>query len=154
MQASNPDSAFIQGNVFTTPALSSLAEKIHESSSIYLSHKREYPTKVAELFQKLNRLRELPYNWDSYGAEKPSPAAIRGAQLFLIHHHHLALPFYFLAPGVNGEVMLEFQNQKKAAELYFLNDGQTELILFQDDEVVAETTLDMGFRRLIHFFNS
>jgi hypothetical protein len=105
------------------------------------------------LLNKLNRLRDLPHNWNSYGAEPPSPAAIRGAQLFLINHHHLALPFYFLAPGVNGEVMLEFQEQNKAAELYFLDDGQTELILFQDDEIVAESNLDEGFRGLINFFN-
>ncbi|NJL14807.1 MAG: hypothetical protein HC913_18605 [Microscillaceae bacterium] len=91
----------------------------------------EISDRVVEMFQKLNRIEQLRSNWDSYDAIPPSSTAIDLARSFLIKNHGLSLPFYFLAPGVNGEVMIEFSNPPKAAELYFLPDGQDELILLQ-----------------------
>ncbi len=122
-------------------------------SSIFLSKGTVLSDEVAEMNLKLNRLASLTQNWDSYQADAPSHIAITRAQSFLKQNHFLDLPFYFLAPGVNGEVMIEFKKGIHAAELYFLADGADELILFEDDEVKFEGTLSNDFRKLISFFN-
>lgn len=127
--------------------------KMWQSSSIYLSRPYQFPDKIAEMFQKLSRLTALKAGWDSYGAQVPSDTAINEARSFLMENYMLDLPFYFLAPGVNGEVMIEFQKGNRAAELYFLPTGQNELILFKDDEAYLEGTLQGNFRHLISFFN-
>lgn len=126
---------------------------IRNDSSIFLSRPTEFSEIVAVMIQKLSRLHTLSENWDSYHADAPSPVAISNAQYFLIDNHYLSLPFYFLAPGVNGEVMIEFKKGILAAELYFLPDGTDELIHFEGDEVKFEGTLSEGFKRLIAFFN-
>ncbi len=126
---------------------------LRHDSSIYFSKASGFSDVVSEMIQKLSRLNELLPNWDSYHADAPSPVAIHNALFFLIKNHSLALPFYFLAPGVNGEVMIEFKNGTRAAELYFLADGSNEIILFENDEVVLESNLSEDFRRLIQFFN-
>lgn len=139
----------------TTPSLrEEFPTQKGKSSSIYFSRLNRFPENIAEMFQKLNRLSHLSENWDSYSAEPPSPASIAEARTFLIENHMIDLPFYFLAPGVKGEVMLEFQKESKAAELYFLPTGQNELILFKDDEVELEGNLKENFRKLIDFFQS
>lgn len=126
---------------------------LRQESSIFLSTPSGFSDVVSEMIQKLNRLSELLPNWDSYNADAPSPSALGNALSFLIENHSLSLPFYFLAPGVNGEVMIEFKNGKRAAELYFLPDGTNEFFLFEDDEDVLENNLNEGFRILIHFLN-
>lgn len=123
------------------------------SSSIYLSKPEVFSDQIAEMIQKLNRLKHLEQNWDSYEANPPAPTAIANSLSFLIDNHTLALPFYFLAPDVNGEIMIEFKQDNKAAELYFLPDGENELLLFTDDKMVAESNLNEGFHRLLDFFN-
>ncbi len=124
------------------------------SSSTVLNNSVHFAEPIAEMFKKLNRLENLAPNWDSYGAEGPSRRAISQARSFLMRNHKLALPFYFIAPGVNGEVMVELQQGSKAAELYFLPEGEGELVLFENDEAIAEGSLDALFRQLIDHFNS
>lgn len=105
------------------------------------------------MIQKLNEIELLAQNWDSYQAAAPSTVAVANARSFIIDNRSLSLPFYFLALGINGEVMIEFKNGNRAAELYFLADGTDEFFLFEDDEDVLESNLDKGFRLLIHFLN-
>jgi hypothetical protein len=123
-----------------------------ETSSIYLQRLNVFSDKIARLLQQLNGYRELLPDWDSYNAEAPSKKAINAAMRFIIECHHLALPFYFTSPGVDGEVMLEFQKGVKSAELYFLPDASTELVLFQEDEFVFEGRLPDHFDKMIQFF--
>ena len=122
------------------------------SSSIYFNPTNSFSDKIAEMFRKLNRIARLPANWDSYAADSPSPTAVTEARSFLMENHMLDLPFHFLAPGVNGEVMIEFQKGNKAAELYFEPSGENEVILFEDDEMKHEGNLGEHFHKLIEFF--
>ncbi len=122
-------------------------------SSIYLSKSRYFPQTIATLLQKLNRLARLGENWDGYGAAAPSDDTIRAATDFIIRHYALDLPFYFSAPGVNGEIMLEMSRGNRAAELYFLADGTTELILFKNNETELEGNLEENISKLLHFFD-
>lgn len=105
------------------------------------------------MLEKLGHFENLPENWDSYGASRPSEMAVKNARSFLYENHFLALPFYFIAPGVNGEVMLEFKQGERSAELYFNVDNSNELLLFQNDEVIQESDLQQSFSELIDFFN-
>ncbi|TVR89366.1 MAG: hypothetical protein EA411_02560 [Saprospirales bacterium] len=124
------------------------------NSSIYLSQPQYFPDKVAEMIRKLQRLKSLPPGWDSYSADAPSPVAVALAESFLVENYYLANLFYFLAPGVKGEIMIEFKKGDKAAELYFLPDGANELILYDKDAAVMEGNLNDHFKNLIAFFNS
>lgn len=154
MQALVNEPAMPYGQATTQPSIGGFFSMESGSSSIYLSPQIGFSDRIAELFQKLNRIGKLAHNWDSYQAAAPSPAAITKARNFLIDNHTLALPFYFLAPGVNGEILIEFQEDGRSAELYFLPDGQTELILFEKDEVALEGSLAHHFRDLLDFFNA
>jgi hypothetical protein len=136
----------------TLQEFSPLIVKQETSSTVLYSH-TSFPEAIAEMFKKLKRFHDLAPNWDSYGAEPPAPLAISRAISFLMRNYKLALPFYFIAPGANREIMLEFQRGNKAAELYFLPEGNDELILFENDQVVGEGNFDTLFRELINHFN-
>lgn len=124
------------------------------SSSIILSPKKHFSEKIAEMFQKLDRISKLESNWDSYNSLSPSKIAIENARNFLIENHSLSLPFYFLAPEANGGIMIEFQKENKAAELFFLPNDETELVLYKLDEVELEGTLHDNLYDMLHFFNN
>ena len=145
-----PEAIYAQS---TTKFGSQRSFSFHTDSSIFLSKGTVISDQVAEMNLKLNRLASLPQNWDNYQADAPASIAITHAQSFLKQNHFLDLPFYFLAPGVNGEVMIEFKKGTYSAELYFLPDGTDELILFEGDEVKFEGMLSEDFRLLISFFN-
>ncbi len=153
MQALVNEPATAYGQITTLQNLGEIFSSEAGSSSILLDAQRGFSDKVTEMLQKINRITNLAPNWDSYHAEVPSPNALMNARSFLIDNHLLALPFYFIAPGVNGEVMIEFKKKDKAAELYFLPNDQNELILFEKNKVVFEGSLDDDYRRLLDFFN-
>lgn len=125
---------------------------INESSTIFFNN-ITFSQVISQFLQKLDRIEKLEENWDGYNAASASKEAIQNARNFIITHNHLALPFYFITAGVNGEVMLEFNQDSKAAELYFNGDGSTELILFKNDTVFLEGELEDNFQDLIDFFN-
>jgi len=143
----------IYGSESTTSPVIQGAMLTSSDSSIYLTRPAMFSPVVSSLLQKLERISKLKNNWNSYNADPPSDTAIVAARDFIVNNHYLDLPFYFISPGVNGEVMLEFSKDNRAAELYFNPDGSTELILFLDNKVKHESTLDEGFRKLTDFFN-
>lgn len=108
--------------------------------------------KISDLLDRLRKLEALEDNWDSYGAKKPTTNALKSANKFLRKYHSTGLPFYFIAPGVDGEVMIEFSRGNKAAELYFNEDGSNELLLFVNDDVKTEGTLESNFEEMLQFF--
>ncbi len=121
-------------------------------TSIYLSKPHYFSSIIGNLLQKLDRFAELKNNWDSYGAKAPTARVVQEAKNFLIENHYLDLPFYFIAPGVNGEIMLEFSKGNKAAEVFF-TDNSTELLLYDNNKTVLEGTLENDFPALIRFFD-
>ncbi len=108
---------------------------------------------VYSLMDKLNNMRSFADNWDSYGAEPPSELAINSAIDFLRTNASFSLPYFFAAPGINGEVLIEFKEKSREAELFFNPDGSTELFLYENDECKLEDTIEAGFTKLIEFFN-
>lgn len=132
-------------------------ESVLDNLIIFKSTTFEVPAQQAlivyDLMEKLNSMRFFDKNWDSYGAEPPSEVAISSAIDFLRSNVFYSLPFYFTAPGVNGEVMIELKDRNHAAELFFNPDGSNELFLFENDECKLEDTIEKGFEELIEFFN-
>lgn len=154
MQALINDQAEIGIHSITTGHIGTLFYYKEKNSSILLRTSPIIPNQIAELFQKLNRIENLSSNWDTYNSEAPDLVAIKNAKTFLMDNYNLALPFYFLAPGVNGEIMIELKDGERSAELYFLPNGEDELILFEKDEEVFVGTINDHFQNLMDFFNS
>lgn len=112
-----------------------------------------FSREITDFIQKLNDFARLKDNWDSYGAEVPSKISIKNARQFLLNNAQVVLPFYFVSPGVNGEVMIELKNENKSAEIYFLPDSSSELVMFDGDDCIFEGSLNEAFSTLIQFFN-
>jgi hypothetical protein len=133
---------------------SSIVDFSNGTSTVF--HSPALSGEIVKNWSKLLQFKRLGNNWDRYGALAPDEKTIDTAIDFLTKKvHDLNLPIYFVAPGVNGEVMLEFKGSEgKAAELYFNPDNGTELLLFQLDECVFEGTLENGLLKLIDFINN
>jgi hypothetical protein len=110
---------------------------------------------ISDIHRKLLSFKNLKDNWDTYGAIAPKENAIEAAIDFLLKEvSTFRLPIYFTAPGVNGEVMLEFKGADgKAAELYFNPDESTELLLFQFNDCEFEGSLKNDFNQFLNFIN-
>lgn len=126
---------------------------IDDGPSTVFSRSRYCDEKIAGVLQQLQKIADLHNNWDSYGAEAPGDLAVANARHFIVENQNTLLPFYFVAPGVNGEVMLEFNSGQKSAELYFNPDGSNELLLYRDDETELEGTLEDHFNDLMDYFD-
>ncbi len=105
-----------------------------------------------DMISRLERMNDLRYNWNSYGADAPSSLAIKHAIKFILENQRFSLPYYFTAPGVNGEVMIELKKQDRVAEIYFWEDHSTELLLFENEQVVLEGALKTDYQKLLQFF--
>lgn len=102
---------------------------------------------------KVSSFANLKENWDSYGAVVPKDIAISNANDFIYQMDSIGLHPYFVAPGKNGEVMIEFKNENRAAEIYFNPDGTNELLLFTNNEVIFEGSIEQSRDRLFEFIN-
>jgi len=123
-----------------------------ENSTIFASSRK--PDKgINELISKLMDMEALEYNWDSYGAVAPEKNCIYKAIKFIVSNAQYALPFYFTAPGVNGEVMVELKNGNRSAEIFFNPDNTNELFLFDNSECTFDGELEKDFSKLMDFLN-
>lgn len=105
------------------------------------------------MVSKIHSYKNLEVNWDSYGAIPPSSANIERAISFVKRADKNLLPFYFSAPGPNGELVLEFRQGDKEAAAYFNPDGTTELILNEGDNIILEGTVEGNYKDLLGFIN-
>lgn len=105
-----------------------------------------------DMITRLEQMRDLKDGWNAYGAEIPSPEAIKYAVKFIVDNIQYGLPYYFVAPGVNGEVMIELKEGDRTAEIYFWEDHSTELLLLENEKVALEGTLKMDYQKLLQFF--
>jgi hypothetical protein len=103
--------------------------------------------KAKEVMQKIFRYKKLPENWDNDGAVPPTDIVLTRAATFILNADELDLPFYFTAPGPNGEIIIEFKNDDQTSEIYFNEDGTDEMILYKGRDQIYEGTINM--QRLI-----
>lgn len=79
--------------------------------------------KVIPEIHKLNSFLQLPDNWDSYGAQPPSKAAVERAIHFILKLVQKdQLPF-FIAPSPNGDILIELRTNNVSYEFTFSKDG-------------------------------
>jgi hypothetical protein len=106
-----------------------------------------------QFITKLQSFKSLEPNWDSYGALPPSKESVDTAISFVAKTDKNLLPLYFVAPGPNGEVVLEFREGNKEASAYINADGTTELILNEGNNFFLEGTMEDNYKDLLHFIN-
>ncbi len=67
---------------------------------------------------KLLSFLQLPENWDSYNAARPSKIAVENAIDFIIRLSNQQEPFY-TAPSPNGDILVELKNNNASLEFIF-----------------------------------
>lgn len=100
---------------------------------------------------KLTAFKSLEADWDSYGAEVPSLHAISGAISFIRKADADELAIYFVAPGPDGEILVELTANGREAEVYFYPDGSTELLIYEADNCLFEGSLEKNYGELTKF---
>lgn len=113
-----------------------------------------YSDEARQMISKLKGFKNLGENWDSYGAVPPSSETIDNAIRFVKKADRNLLPFFFTAPGPNGEVVIEFKQGNKEASVYFNPEGTSELLLNSNNETVLEGPLEENYRDLLNFINT
>jgi hypothetical protein len=108
------------------------------STSQYLRVEKEYQ----DLAESLDACANLTDNWNSYEAEKPSPAAIKGVARFLRRlRAELFMPNRVI-PSAEGGVAIYFARGNKTAYLEYRNSGEMILAMYDNlgDPMVVELT--------------
>jgi hypothetical protein len=99
-----------------------------------------------EALFRLDRFRELQPNWDSYNAAVPADTALKAAEKFIMQLDRKGIPPYFVSPGPNGDVMVQYKcDNGHEAELWFEKDGSSVMLLITPDKPPYEAALDMEF---------
>lgn len=106
---------------------------------------RELGHRSQEAVFRLNRFHELKENWDSYGATVPKAMTILEAKQFVIALDRIGVEPYFVSPGPNGEVMLEYRTEGGLeAEVHFHGDGSDHLLVSQGEDFLFDAAFDMN----------
>ncbi len=105
----------------------------------------EMSLKTRKTINKIKSYSLLEKNWDGYGASKPKNIVINKAIEFLRLADDEGIEPYFVAPGPNGEILVEFKDDKFEAEIYFNEDGGNQILIYDDDECVLEGDLEENY---------
>lgn len=109
-------------------------------TSVALKEGESATSEYAATIKKLKSFRSISSNWDGYSAEKPSQKAIDKAIKFVEHLGEWEQPVYFVAPGPNGEILVELKNSNRTIEVFFQPDGQHEYVMFEGEKALEEDT--------------
>ena len=107
-----------------------------------------------QIVNKINSFKELHENWDGHGAIPPSVDVIDDAISFVRKADKNLLPFYFAAPGPNGELAIEFRKADKEAAVYFNPEGGNEVLFTRGNQITFEGLLEGNYKNLILFLNT
>lgn len=121
---------------------------------VYTSFYSQLSSTAREFITKLQSFKSLNQNWDSYGAIPPSAESVDQAISLVKKADGNLLPLYFVAPGPNGEIVVEFKKNNKEAAAYIHPDGSTELLLHEGNNYILEGTLEGHYKNLLAFINS
>jgi hypothetical protein len=102
--------------------------------------------KALELLTRVVKYFKLPQNWDGNGAVPPTHETILKAMSFIQQSDINQLPLHFVAPGPNGEIVVEFKKENLSAEVFFDPDlAETEYVIYDggNQEVFEHGSLDL-----------
>jgi hypothetical protein len=91
---------------------------------------------------KLISFLQLPENWDSYNAAKPSKTAVANAIDFTIRLAQRQQSPFYIAPSPNGDVLVELKDNNVTLEFIFGEDGTNRIIGLVDDNEKFEKELN------------
>lgn len=107
---------------------------------------QEVSKRGREALFRLDRFRELRPNWDSYNAAVLSKAALEAAERFIIRLDRKGIPPYFVSPGPNGDVLVQYKcDNGHEAEIWFEKDGSSDMLLITPGKPHYEAALDLEF---------
>ncbi len=117
------------------------------SGSIHIQAQSYIPKlsgKAIDILYKVFNFGKLKSNWDGNHANVPTEDVIRRAVSFLTLGDESDLPIYFTAPGPNGEIVLEYKNEKNTAEVFFEENTFSEMFLYEDKKMVYSGEVQMN----------
>ncbi len=100
--------------------------------------------KAQDFIKKVANYQYLPANWDNNGAVAPEEGVISNASFFIQAADELDLPIYFIAPGPNGEIVIEYKNGNNMAEVFYNEDGTEEMILYNGQNQLHVGDINIG----------
>ena len=117
--------------------------------------------KIAELEinDRLNRLANLPANWDGYGSDAPSRVAVHSAIAIATAFINFGLIPDAVTPSPEGGIALCFVGNNKYADIECFNSGETLAVRYstnedpkawtiQPNDAASESTVDFFSRYL------
>jgi len=135
----------------TTRELFPLNEAFRSSTCIEISvYLKKVTPKTLVILRTLSKYSNFNNNWDEEGSLKPSEGTITKAKNAIMEIEEFDLPFYFSAPGPNGEILLEFKDKEDSAELYFEEGRSEEMILYKGSNQVYVGEMNK-FKLINHF---
>lgn len=128
--------------------------RIAKTSTIFTEREDAPVTslKARKIIAKLKSFQTLDYDWDSYGAEQPNQKCIKRSVSLVQELDAEAVTPFFVAPGPNGEILLEFKSDACEAEIYINDDGTDHILLYRDEECIFEGPLNAYFQEFIRIF--
>ena len=108
-------------------------------STILSSPKNDalYIPNNAQQIQKIKSFLNLEENWDSYGAAPIIESCVYNAIDLVRRLDEKYQAVYFVAPGPNGEVLVELKAGERSIEVIF-DEGAAEYIKYENCDVVDE----------------
>ena len=127
-----------------------------KSSTIFVTigETPEMSFSIRRAINKIKSYCDLENNWDGYGAVKPADMTIHNAINFLRRADEDGLEVYFVAPGPNGKIVIEFKKDNLEAEVYFDGDGTEQVLIYDVDNCVIEGSIQDHYEDLKEMFTS
>ena len=87
--------------------------------------------------QKLKSFLNLKENWDSYSAAPAIEHCVQSAIDFIKRFDEKYQEVYFVAPGPNGEVLVELKNSERSVEVIF-DENIIEYIKYEGNDATED----------------
>lgn len=91
---------------------------------------------------KLYSFLQLPENWDSYNAAKPSKVAVENAIDFTLRLGQRGQLPFFMAPTPNGDILIELKDNNVTLEILFGEDGANRVTGLVNNKEIFEKELN------------
>ena len=116
----------------------------------------DQPTGLSEtarkIVEELKSYFRIGANWNGEDATPPDEGNIKRAISFIRKADFDKLQLSFVAPGPDGEILVELKKEDKEAEVYFETDGATYVLIYQGEECIKEGELDTIYSELKTYF--
>ena len=97
----------------------------------------------AQQIRKIKSFLNLEENWDSYGAAPIVEHCVQSAIDFVKRLDDKYQEVYFVAPGPNGEVLVELKAEERSIEVIF-DEDDVEYAKYENGDVVDEEIYEPG----------